>query len=252
MFNNNIYSITNEAVASIVISRFDFDFILGILEDNMNRRLDILQLELPNLVAITDNNFRLLYNINPESNTFPMEVNEERTKIYKCIIDIICSRHNLHFVDNGEVDYCSIAYFMYDFFIGRFRKYLIDFFTLYIYKERNDIYNGFDLSSLKKNKDSSTLYGKKMYKNQKLAIINANLEQVIYGMASFDISFADILNIVYDNKNIVKFMCDHIVPNGNFFRDVYISLIQHQQFKNDLITSIRLSLHNLACTTNND
>lgn len=252
MFNNNIYSITNEAVASIVISRFDFDFILGILEDNMNRRLDILQPELPNLIAIIDNNFRLLYNINPESTTFPPEVNEERIKIYKCIIDIICSRHNLQFIDNGDVDYYSIAFFLYDFFVGRFRKYLIDFFTLYIYKERNDIYNAFELSTLKKNKDSSTLYGKKMYKNQKLAVINANLEQVIYGMSAFDISFSDILNVVYDNKSIAKFMCDYIVPNGNFFRDVYVALIQHQQFHNDLVTSIRLSLHNLACTTNND
>lgn len=249
---NNAFNIANEGDTSMIIAHFDTNFIFNIIEDNLIRRIDIYQSMLPNIVSAIEQNFKITYNREEVQMMYANEALDKRNDLYRTIIQLLCSKHNMQFNELEGVDLYSLSLYLYDFLVSGFRKYLIDFFSLYIYKEKNEIYNAFNLHELKKNKDSSTLYGKKLYKNQKVAIINANLDYILAGIASFDISLNDILNTVYENKSIVKYLLNNVQSMNDFFKDVYVPIICHPYYRQSIITDIRIALHQIACNTNNE
>lgn len=247
--NNELLNIVNESETSMIINHFDFDFLVNIIEDNLIRRIDSYQPFLPNIVSAVEQNFKLTYSANEVKMLYGTEALEKRNEIYKKIIQILCSRHNLQtsYQDQDSVDLYSLCYFLYDFLISNFRSAIVQFFTLYIYKEKNELYNILELNDLKKSKDSSTIYGKKLYKNQKVAIINANLELVLNAICGFDISFEDITNTIYTNKNIAKYLQDNIVPVNDFFKEIYVGILKNNNYRQAIITDIRFALHQMEC-----
>ena len=108
------------------------------------------------------------------------------------------------------------------------------------------------LSDARKNKDSSTIYAKKIFKNPKLGVISANLESVLDSICNtFDIKFDDYLEMIYPNdKKIIR---DHLLsilrPANDFFKE-YIGKCFYTSFRPILITSIRLGIQKYA--SNND
>lgn len=243
--NNTIYDIKNESDTSMVIQYFDFDFIVNIIEDNLIRRINIYQPTLPNIIAAIEHSFKITYNTDEVRTLYSNEMIERRNDIYRKIIKLLCNRHDLVFNENENTDTYSLAYYLYDFLVANFKQYMIDFFATYIHKEKNEIYNFFNLNEYKKNKDSSTLYGKKLYNNQKIAIINANLEYIIQGMDGFDISIEDILGVIYGNKNTINFILSNINFDDNFYKKVYMGVLSDNFINQALITDIRLALHQI-------
>ena len=69
---------------------------------------------------------------------------------------------------------------------------LVNFFTSFIINNSDSLYKNLNLESLKKSKDSSTIYGKSIYDTPKYILISANLEKVINYISTLDVTINNI------------------------------------------------------------
>ena len=248
--NNITYNIRTDGEASAILSHFSDEYIIDMVRDNLSSRSKIYhELPLPNLVNVLEQNFKNISNGYDDPSELK-ELDERRIRCYKQILDILCQSHSLELNIANGIDYFSAAYYLYDLLIANFKQYIIQFFTNYIDREKNNIYNSFSLADLKKSKDSATVYGKKMYKNQKLAIINANIEYVIENICAQDIPFPVIINNIYYDKNIARYIIDTFFPVQDFFKNIYVPYLTiDNEFKYSCIGAIKLSIHTIATNT---
>lgn len=234
------YDMVSEANTSMVINHFDIDFIMDVVRDNLNRKTSIYQPGLPNIASAVESHYNILMSDNQDISIVNM-----RNSIYEMMLSLLCDSHGLQ-IDSTQEEFnmFTLTYYLYDFLISNFKQYLVGFFSFYIYKEKDNIYKAFNLSEMKKNKDSTTVYGKRMCADQKLAIINANIPMIIEGMMSFDIKFEDILASIYP-VDVVSFITSHVSSINDFFKDVYVFNVLGTMSSQSLITDIRFALHSL-------
>ena len=237
------YNTVTENELSVILASFETQFIYSVIQDNLNAKYstNFIGVERPNVVRSFEDSFKNLFN------TYPMDhenIKYTRQVTYEEIIDILCQSYNLSKTqsENNLLDKFALAYYMYDLLISNFSKNIINFYTRYIIQEKNAIYSYFNLDALKKNKDSSTIYGRKTYKDPKLAIINANLLSILDNMQAFDISFENICSFVYPDKSIVDLICQNISPTIDFYKTYYCEIVRNPDIKPLFITSIRLEI----------
>ena len=140
----------------------------------------------------------------------------------------------------------SLTYFLYDFTISRFTINIINFFAHYIVSEANSIYDYLNLSEMKKNKDSSSSYSKKLFKgNSKLATIHANLETVIDSICGFDIDFQTLVTVTTGDKNITSLLTTNISEVSNLFKTLFVPYVRDPRYKAIIITLVRMRLQEL-------
>lgn len=238
--NNNMYNICTENEISVILSHFNPEYVFNIIRDNISQRFRYSQLRMPNIVVSFENYFKQLKTIYTDIDQI-REIEDTRISTYREIISILSNNFHFKFNYDEIQDYYSAAFYLYSFLVSDFSNNLITFFSNFILKERNNIYESFKLNDLKKNKDNSTIYNKKIYKNNKVAIINANLDFVIDNICVFDITMSDILNSIYADKSIVKFLETSILPIQDFFKTVYVPIIQ-SNLKPMILTDIRLNI----------
>lgn len=239
--NSNVYSISTESEISLILSHFNSEYIFNLIEDNISNKFKYYQTNMPNVVAAYEQYFKQL------SMTYTNQGDKERIEkvkleTYSEIINILCNKHNLVFNHEENQDLYSAAYYLYDFLICKYTDNLVLFFTNFILKEKNSIYESLNLNDYKKSKDSSTIYNKKIYKNPKIAIITANLEYVISNICVFDIPFNVLLNNIYqDNKSMIRFIENIVQPKCDFFKDNYVRSL-NTNLRPILLTDIRLEI----------
>ena len=123
---------------------------------------------------------------------------------------------------------------------------MINFFTSFIINNKDSLYNSLNLESYKKNKDSSTIYNKRIYIDPKYITISANLEMVLKHIVTIDITLDNILQTTYVNPKIIMFLSEIITDKGNYFKDYYCSLLNRQEMLPVILTDIRLQLQKIA------
>lgn len=239
--NMNTYNICTENEISVILSHFHPEYVFDIIRNNIANRFKYSQLSMPNIVGSFEQYFKQLKTTYVENQDAIKEIEDKRLEIYREILSILCSEFRIRFNYNDIQDLYSAAYYMYSFLVSDFNNNLISFFTNFIIKERNGIYDSLNLAELKKNKDNSTIYMKKIYKNTKLAIINSNLDLVIDNICAYNIDLSILLNNIYADKNIVKFLECAIIPVDDFFKSIYIPVIQ-SPLKPMLLTDIRMDI----------
>lgn len=237
--NNITYNIQAENEISIMLTYFNREFLFNVIKDRIRDAFKYDPNNNPNIVASFENYFKQLKEIYPNG---LQEIEATRIDTYRQVIEILCTSFDLSFSAEDDADLYSIAYYMYDFLVGNFRNNIVAFFSNYIVKERNSLYEMYELSQYRKNKDNSTSYNKRIYKNSKLAIINANLEYVIDSICVNDIDYITILNNVYADKNIVRFLMSVMVPNTDLFKTLYVPAVQSVTLRPFLLTYIRLEI----------
>ena len=244
--NSSLYNVISENQLTEILSHYETDFVMSVLDNAIQSRFNPnAVLRQPNVVAAWEQNFKQYLADFDEIGDGKAKIYQVREDTYKEIISRICREFNLSFTVDDNIDWYSAAFYLYDFFIANFNTNLISFFCNIIYRDRSDIYESMDLASFRKNKDSSTIYGKKTYKDIKLAVINANIEMVIGYICNMDISLTDILNLVYPQKEFVYFLSSIISDNGDFFKNYYCTMLQNY-IRPILLTEIRLSIQNMA------
>lgn len=240
--NPNSYNIGLEGEVSDILSHFNSDFIFDIIKDNINNRCSYYQGTMVNIPASFETRFKNTKLQFPDNVT---QIEEIRLNTYHQILSIMANNCNVSINYDNISDLYSAAFYLYDFLVSNFSNNLVTFFANFIVKEKNSLYDALNLAEYKKSKDSTTIYSKKLYKNSKIAIINARLDYVIDNICVFDITFNTILNNIYKDKNIIKFINEICIPLDDFFKSSYVSLI-HSHFRPVLLTNIRLALQSLA------
>lgn len=241
--NNNTYNIITENEISVILAHFNKDYIFDIIKSNISDRFKYTQLNMPNIINSFERYYKQIKVTHDNLPSIVKEVDEARNETYREVISILTKEYNFTFNYDEFQDLCSIAYYLYDFLVCNFTNNIVTFFTNFIITERNGLYEALNLSNMKKSKDSSTIYNKKVYKNTKLAIINANLEYVLDNIVNFDITLSCLLNNIYQDKNIVKYLELAIIPIQDFFKNIIVPIYQNPRLKTAIITEITMKLH---------
>lgn len=134
---------------------------------------------------------------------------------------------------------------LYDFLVCSFNKHMVDFVIGLIIKEQDSIYSALELEESKKNKDSSTIYNRKTMENTKLAVINANLPQVLQYVATLDINMIDLLQSCYQQP-MVDLIVNNFGENINIYNDFMKVILSNENFLPEYITEIRLRIQGLG------
>lgn len=233
--------LTAEYEVSEVLEHFNSQYIFDVITEKISNRFNlsmIMSASNPNIVLAFEDNFKRCMAVYPADINNIKEVREET---YEEIVDIIAKAYGftVNFIEG--IDMYWYAYQLYDFFVCNYANYIATFFAKYIYNNRVDIYNAFNLDAVKKVKEGAIAYGKKVFNDSKLAVILTNIVYVVNGMVSFDITFETILNYIYGNINIVQ----PLLASLTFPYDVYKQLFYNSvspDYQPMLITNIRLAL----------
>jgi len=248
---NRLFNVVNENQLTSILSHYNTEFVLSIVDNAIVSRFNTNAiLRQPNVVAAWEQNFKQLLSDFEDSSSSKQQILQVREDTYKEIIAKICNEFQLNFTIDENIDWYSAAFYLYDFFVSNFNINLTNFFSSYIYKERSDIYDSMDLASFRKNKDSSTLYGKKTYKDIKLAIISSNAGFVIDNLCGIDISLADIFNVLYKQKELAYYMSTLVTSKGDFFKDYFASIL-NTPIRPILLTEIRMQINAIAMSHDN-
>ena len=240
--NNKIISNINadKALAS-VLSNFDSNYITHIVSDSLEMKFRPYSNSLPGVYSIESTFNNLLNNI--EEPGARQNILEVRENTYLEIIDIICKYYDIQFNPSEDIDLYSAVYWIYNFFVSDFTNTLLNFYINYILKEKDGIYSYLNLEKNKKDKDSTTIYSKKVCgTDEKISIIHANIETVLDAISSFDIGFQNlVLYSIGNNEQLTSFLLSSIVDINDVFKYHFASLLQ-SQYRADIITCVKLGL----------
>lgn len=240
--NLELYNISSENNLTELLAHFDSGFVLNIIEDKINMR-QYNSMPESNIIKSFEENFKVM------KEQFPGDgenINLVRTRVYTEIINILCRGFNLNCMLDDSTDLYSAAYYLYDFLLCNSGPIMINFFTSFIINNKDSLYNSLNLESYKKNKDSSTIYNKRIYIDPKYITISANLEMVLKHIVTIDITLDNILQTTYVNPKIIMFLSEIITDKGNYFKDYYCSLLNRQEMLPVILTDIRLQLQKIA------
>lgn len=238
---NSEFQATHENELAYVLSKFNSDFIYNIVNESLANKLRVYSYEAPNIINAFEQNFNIT------TNDYPDGINQivsTRNDTYVNIIKLLCDNYQLVInVDDG-VDLFLIASSLYSLLVSSFQKSVVAFFVNYINSEKVPIYEMLQLSTRKKNKDSSSLYSKRVFKDQVLGVISANLEFVVSSICTgFDITLDTYLKYVFEETpEIYNLLTNILAPTNDFFR-TYIGSTFRSEFGPVLLTAIRLELH---------
>ena len=243
--NSQAYNISTENELAEVLSHYNSEFVFSIIDKSMSSRfLTVPSVAMPNVVGAWEQNFKAI--IAQYGSDSTIEVARVRSETYREIIDAICKEFNLNFTIDDSVDLYSAAYQLYDLFVCNFAENLTTFFANFIYRERSSLYDSLGLADMKKNKDSSTIYGKKIYKDIKLAIINANIDMVIREVCAMEFPFHAIISLICGNTSeLKKYILTIVSADSTFFQNAYVTVL-NSDIRAELITTIRIKLQKLA------
>ena len=88
-------NIITENQLSVLLSRFDTDYIFDIIRYNMGNRFNCYVIQMPNIVAAYEQDFKYLKAEYQEQSMIQM-IDDVREQTYKGIINLLCTSFNLH------------------------------------------------------------------------------------------------------------------------------------------------------------
>ena len=229
-----------------ILSHYNSNFVYDIVNEHIGKiksgAVNMIATP-PNVVAAWEQNFKAI--MDQYGAEGASKIKEVREATYREIIDIICNSYNLSFTISDNLDIYSAAYALYDFFVCNISTYITRFYSTFIYKERVAIYEGMGLSDLKKNKDSSTIYGKRMYKDIKMAVITANINKVIANInGGMEFDFITFVSLTIADRNLSRYLLSLVADRGNFFNDSVVPIFNGNMA--EYITNIRFAIQENA------
>lgn len=241
-YNPEITNINIDNQLAAILSQFDDDYILDIVEDSLENRYRPLELAMPNVVAGYETTFKHLTN---GFATYTSEIIGVRERVYRNIINKICGFYNLEFTGEDDTDWYSAAFWVYKFFVSEFTSNMITFYTMYIIREKDELCNALGLLDLRKENDQIFSYSKRLFSDVNLAAVHANLNHIINQIQTFDIDLYSILSYVYD-PTIARYIASIVRDQSNFFRDQYEGFIMNPKNNADMITNIKMNLQQIG------
>ena len=240
--NGYVGSIDTDAGIGTILGHFSTEYINHVIDDSLKIKYRPFDVPMPNIPDILERQFQSLLINTPDYRDKILNV---RSETYIEIIYKICNYYNLTFA--GDFDSISpeelygITHTLYEIFVNRFTDYMMDFFVSYIVVNSNSI------SSYLKSEDEyikikeSKMYSDKTFIDPKFIIIHANINKVIYNMASYDIPLQVLLNYFLD-KNTATRIGSMLIDNGDIYKNHYAYYILDQRYSAGILTNIKLKL----------
>lgn len=241
--NSDIYQVNAERDITVILSKFNTNYIYDCIENALAAKNNAqFIIPNPNLVRSLEDNFTIMLQNFPDDKANILECREET---YSEIIHYLCGKFNLSFNPNDKVDLYSAAYYLYEFLVGNYLNFLTAFFGKFILQEKNNLYKSLDLERFKKTANIS--YGKKVIKDSTISIIIIQISYIIDQLMSYDFSFENIVNLVYNNNDIAKYI-NSLFDDNNYFYNYYKADINNLYIRPNIITNIRLFIQDSAIT----
>ena len=245
--NNVDFGIVSDSEIMSIIANFSDDMVMDVIRRNTDNKFRHYQHYVGNLVGAIESTFKSNQENYPQFNS---EILDRRNEIYFKILSHLCSSHGLSLNLDENTDMYSLAFVLYDFTISKFTINMINFFANYIINETNTLYDYLNLRELKKNKDNSSSYSKKLFKgNHKLATIHANLETVMDCICAFDIDINTLVSVSTMDQNITSFITYNIGEITNLFRVLFVPYVKDPRYRAIIITLVRMRLQELEAVT---
>ena len=241
-------SIDTDMAIGTILSNFSSDYITHVMEDSLqlDRRFRPFGDPLPNFVDVLNRNFLA---VQVESPDYVEQVQEVRTETFKEIILMICNYYNLKccapFEEISPDELYGIAERMYDVFVSNFSSYLINFYTSYLVKNADQIiqYLQKDPNSIKPKEVG--VYDQKYYIDPKYIIIHANANNVLYNMASYDISLQELLSYFFDPITWNR-MVQLLEDCGDIYKNYYAVCIKDPRYTAGVLTNVKLRFQSVT------
>ena len=235
-----LYEINNEYNVTDILAHFDSSYILNIIEDKLeNISFATSQIE-PNIVISFENNFK---NMNDRFPGDSQNIRNIREQVYRDIIRILTNKFNLQFnMSDENIDLYTAAYYLYDFLMSHRNNIMVNFFTAFIINNKESLCTTLNIEEFRKGKDSAAAYSKRVYQDNKFAIISANMPAIINYVSTLDITLLNIFQSTYKDIKLVQFLDNAFADKGNFFKDYYCSILNKPEELPIIITNIRLAL----------
>lgn len=247
MMNPENYVTLSEVELSYILSHFNEEYILNILNYHLENKTDPNKfLSGTNIVRSIEIDMNMIKNKYNYAE-FITKINDIRLDVYKNILDRINKEYNYKLIYNlnDDIDIYSVTNIIYDFFVGNYTKYIITFISRFIYNEKDEIYDKISNSNNKKNKNSSIIYTKKRIDDPKIALISANIIDVINDITELKISLEQVANTVLD-ANKALFLTSIVNSiDDNFFLLYIKDIINNESVIPSIITLIRLEILNI-------
>lgn len=244
--NNTEYSVVTNAEVSDVIAHFSDEMIMDILDKNMlyNR---ISSTPKANLVYSLEEDFKKCLELYP---AYSEEILKKRFGIYSLIIERISQYYGIRCKEtSNQSDIHAQAFLLYSLLVAEYMQNVVNFFTNYITREKNSIYELMETELSTKGKDFNITYSKKVYNglNNKLVAIHANLDNVVDNICAFDIDFETFIRNVYfaQNAQISNYLSLIVVDDsGELFQKHIVPFVMEN--KAIILTYIKLSLQQIV------
>lgn len=237
-YNSATVNINTDATLVAILSRFSSDYIMDVINNSIDNKFRPYGDPAPNIVYGYEEQFKYLTD-GFSSNVDQIAVTRRDT--YLDIINTLCERYGLTFNYSDDIDLYSAAFYLYDFLVSNFTRYIITFFTNYLVQERDQIYKAFDLQNM----EASIPYSKKLFKNHEIASIHGHLGTILNGMQSFDIDLWTILDMVYADKNVARYIYGLVTDKTNFFQTNYLTYALDPHINPELQIGIKLQMQNM-------
>lgn len=245
MNNSEMYNIVSESELTEVLAHFNTEFVMSIIDSAIaNRHNPTAYMSYPNVVGAWNTNFNSMVQYYGSAE-MTEQINKVRLDTYKEIITRICQFHGLNFTID-EVDLYTAAFYLYQVFVSNFLQYMDQFYAMYIMREVGSIYEALNLDDIRKSKDTSTTYAKRVFKDPRLAIINANIDTVVHFLEGIDISFDQIIMSCGLTPQEANLILSLVSDQDNFYRNQYVRVMMDDNVRPIRLNSIRFIIRNLA------
>lgn len=242
--DNNFNSISTDYGLATILSNFESDYIVHIVQDSLNMRFRPFEsTPMPNIVDIYQRNFLDIQNNADQE--YQEKIEQVKHDTYEEIIAVICQYYditsNIDFSELSGDRLYSIARILYDIFVCRFSENFISFIIRYIISNSEAIY-----TYLNKQEDcirpkETGQFDIKNYSDNKFILIHANLNTVVYNMVSYDISLDELLRYFLDSRTYKEFS-NLFVENTNVFKNHFACYITDPIYQAGVLTNVKLQL----------
>ena len=243
MYQSYVGSIDTDAGIGTILSRFESQYIIDVVNDSLTMRFRPFNTPMPNMPDVLERQFQMVYKAAPD---YREKIDDCRTETYKEIISSICNFYQLQY--SSEIDTLSIeelygiTSIMYDIFIARFTDHMIDFFTNYIVQNVDQLTEYLNNDPTTNRIKDNTMYQSKQYIDPKWILIHQNVNKIVYNMTAYDIKFEDILRYVLNNINMSDRLVSLFTDTNSIYRNHYANYVLDPTTSSGVYTNIKLKL----------
>lgn len=231
--NLDITAIDTDRALADILGNFSEDYIKDLINQAFIWKFRPFENRMPNYAYLIEQKYIAIKNNYTGPN--PEQIELDRISTHKLIIDIICDNYNLQIANEIPPEQIyELSYILCQVLLTEFTDRLIDLFTNYISAHIEDL-----ISVIPEDRQvNRTSFSKKVEANPNHICIYENMTTVADAVASLDIPFDTLLNMILD-ENTAAFITSYIDDIGDIYKYHFARYILDPSTRSQMITGIK-------------